>query len=168
MKLSIDLFDKQSIDAAIKKIDAMQKEVKSDLAGEAVQKGADLVREELNMAVYSQTNGGYPRTGSLMSSVNGRLINPNFGQVRVDDEAGYWVEYGTGLMGQNWVQHPELPAGYAHGTGPMVDEFGGWIYKDKNGNFYSTFGEVGRPFFYRATKRLKEWAEMRLGNLFND
>ena len=86
------------------------------------------------------------------------------------DEMVQFVEFGTGLVGsQNheginteWLE--KLPPPYNQGyesragqTGHYTDKQGRdyWVY-EKNGRFYSTYGQKANPFIYRSVEELLE------------
>lgn len=65
-------------------------------------------------------------------------------------------EYGTGIKGEG--THPN-PDGYQYNIKTEYkDEFGRWVYKDKNGEFHTTAGMPAKHMFYDVEQMLKELA----------
>ena len=151
--------DPESIAAAITEIQEYQKEVEQKtrlLIQRLTDEGANLARVKIVGlgAVYS---------GELLSGVDG-YYSPalNVGFVRVASDHVAFVEFGTGVVGQN-SPHKNgeylAKAAWGYATGPKIfttkDGRVGWIYPTDDGSFRFTEGMKARPFMYETALELQ-------------
>ena len=151
--------DPESIAAAITEILEYQKEVEQKtrlLIQRLTDEGANLARVKIVGlgAVYS---------GELLSGVDG-YYSPalNVGFVRVASNHVAFVEFGTGIVGQN-SPHKNgeylAKAAWGYATGPKIfttkDGRVGWIYPTDDGSFRFTEGMKARPFMYETALELQ-------------
>lgn len=151
--------DPKSVENAINEIRAYQKEVETKaqlLVQRLTDYGADIVRIKIvDMgAVYS---------GELLSGVNG-YFSPllNAGVVKVTSDHVAFVEFGTGVVGQqnphtNGEYLSKAAWGYATGQKIFTTKNGkvGWIYPTDDGGFRFTEGMKSRPFMYQTALELQ-------------
>jgi hypothetical protein len=102
-------------------------------------------------------------SGELLGGVSG-YYSPtlNAGFVRVASDHVAFVEFGTGVVGQNSPhKNGEYLAkaswGYATGTKIFTTKDGkvGWIYPASDGSFRFTEGMKSRPFLYETALELQ-------------
>ena len=102
-------------------------------------------------------------TGELLSGVDG-YYSPtlNVGFVRVTSDHVAFVEFGTGVKGQeNQHENDEYLSkaswGYATGQKIFTTKDGriGWIYPTDDGGFRFTEGMKSRPFMYETALELQ-------------
>ena len=102
-------------------------------------------------------------TGELLSGVDG-YYSPtlNVGFVRVTSDHVAFVEFGTGVKGQeNQHENDEYLSkaswGYATGQKIFTTKDGriGWIYPTDDGGFRFTQGMKSRPFMYETALELQ-------------
>jgi hypothetical protein len=151
--------DPQSVANAIKELQAYKKEVEQKarlLVQRLTDYGADIARIKIvDMgAVYS---------GELLSGVDGYfspLLNAGFVKVTSDHVA--FVEFGTGVVGQqsphtNGEYLSKASWGYATGQKIFTTKDGkvGWIYPTDDGGFRFTEGMKSRPFMYQTALELQ-------------
>lgn len=157
-KIEIRL-DPKSVEKAIKELQAYKKEVEQKarlLVQRLTDYGADIARIKIvDMgAVYS---------GELLSGVDGYfspLLNAGFVKVTSDHVA--FVEFGTGVVGQqsphtNGEYLSKASWGYATGQKIFTTKDGkvGWIYPTDDGGFRFTEGMKSRPFMYQTALELQ-------------
>lgn len=151
--------DPKSIENAIKELQAYKKEVEQKarlLVQRLTDYGAEIARIKIvDMgAVYS---------GELLSGVGGYfspLLNAGFVKVTSDHVA--FVEFGTGVVGQqsphtNGEYLSKASWGYATGQKIFTTKDGkvGWIYPTDDGGFRFTEGMKSRPFMYQTALELQ-------------
>lgn len=151
--------DPKSVEKAIKELQAYKKEVEQKarlLVQRLTYYGAEIARIKIvDMgAVYS---------GELLSGVDGYfspLLNAGFVKVTSDHVA--FVEFGTGVVGQqsphtNGEYLSKASWGYATGQKIFTTKDGkvGWIYPTDDGGFRFTEGMKSRPFMYQTALELQ-------------
>lgn len=157
--IQVNILDPKSIDKAIKQLNKYRQEVEQKtvvLAQRLTDLGADIVRMKIvEMGAYS--------TGELLSGVDG-YYSPtlNAGFIRVTSDHVAFVEFGTGVVGQ---QNPHKNGeylslaswGYATGSKIFTTKDGrvGWIYPTDEGGFRFTEGMQSRPFMYETVLELE-------------
>lgn len=151
--------DPKSIENAIKELQAYKKEIESKaklLVQRLTDYGADIARIKIVDlgAVYS---------GELLSGVDG-YFSPllNAGYVKVSSDHVAFVEFGTGVVGQqsphtNGEYLSKASWGYATGQKIFTTKDGkvGWIYPTDDGGFRFTEGMKSRPFIYQTALELQ-------------
>ncbi len=151
--------DPKSVANAIKELQAYKKEVEQKarlLVQRLTDYGADIARIKIvDMgAVYS---------GELLSGVDG-YFSPllNAGYVKVTSDHVAFVEFGTGVVGQqsphtNGEYLSKASWGYATGQKIFTTKDGkvGWIYPTDDGSFRFTEGMKSRPFMYQTALELQ-------------
>lgn len=157
--------DPAEIAKAIQELQEYQKEVESKtrlLVQKLTDYGAEIARVKIVSlgAFYS---------GELLSGVDG-YYSPtlNAGFVKVTSDHAAFVEFGTGIVGQN---NPHKngeylsKAAWQYATGPKIftTQNGkvGWIYPTDDGGFRFTEGMRSRPFMYETALELQnKFAQM--------
>ncbi len=157
--IQVNILDPKSVEKAIKELNAYKKEVETKtvaLAQRLTDLGAEIVRMKIvSMGAYS--------SGELLSGVDG-YFSPslNAGFIRVTSDHVAFVEFGTGVVGQqNPHQNGEYLSkaswGYATGSKIFTTQDGrvGWIYPTDDGGFRFTEGMKSRPFMYETALELE-------------
>ena len=145
--------DPKSIEDAITELQMYKEELERRvrlLVETLTDRGADIARAKVVEmdAVYS---------GELLSSINSYLFafggNP-VGFIRVNADYGMFVEFGTGIVGENSPHHP---AQGAFDWEYDVNDHGelGWWYPGDDGQLHWTKGQPSRPFMYETAQQLK-------------
>ena len=151
--------DPKSIENAIKELQDYKKEVEQKarlLVQRLTDYGAEIARIKIvDMgAVYS---------GELLSGVDG-YFSPllNAGYVKVTSDHVAFVEFGTGVVGQqsphtNGEYLSKAAWGYATGQKIFTTKDGkvGWIYPTDDGEFRFTEGMKSRPFMYQTALEIQ-------------
>ena len=152
--------DPQGIADAIKEIRQYQKDVENKVRL-LIQRLTDLGAEIARIKIVSM--GAY-YSGELLSGVDG-YYSPtlNVGFVRVTSDHVAFVEFGTGVVGQN---NPHKNgeylsiAAWQYAVGPKIfttkDGRVGWIYPTDDGGFRFTEGMKSRPFMYETALELQK------------
>ena len=157
--IQVNILDPKSVDKAIKELNAYKKEVETKtktLAQRLIDLGADIVRMKIvSMGAYY--------SGELLSGVDG-YYSPalNAGFIRVTSDHVAFVEFGTGIVGQqnphtNGEYLSKASWGYATGSKIFTTQDGrvGWIYPTDDGGFRFTEGMNSRPFMYETALELE-------------
>lgn len=144
---------------AIRRLNAYKLEVETktrELAQRLTDLGADIVRMKIvEMGAYY--------SGDLLSGVEG-YYSPalNAGFIRVTSDHVAFVEFGTGVVGQqnphtNGEYLSKASWGYATGSKIFTTKDGrvGWIYPTDDGGFRFTEGMESRPFMYETALELE-------------
>ena len=151
--------DPSEIAKAIGEIQEYQKEIERK-SRMFVEKLTDFGAEIARVKIVSL---GANYSGELLSSVDGYfspLLNTGF--VRVTSDHAAFVEFGTGVVGQN-SPHKNgeylAAAAWGYATGPKIfttkDGRVGWIYPTDDGSFRFTEGMKSRPFLYETALELQ-------------
>jgi hypothetical protein len=157
--ITVNIFSKQSINMAIRRLNEYKKEVETK-ATELAQRLTDLGAEIVRMKIVEM--GAY-YSGELLSGVDG-YFSPslNAGFVRVTSDHVAFVEFGTGVVGQsNPHKNGEYLSlaswGYATGSKIFTTKDGrvGWVYPTDDGGFRFTEGMPSRPFMYETALELE-------------
>lgn len=157
--IKVDL-DPIGVAKAIEEIRQYQKEVGTNIRM-IVQRLCDFGVEMARVKIVSL---GAIDSGELLAGVDGYyspLLNAGF--VRVASDHAAFVEFGTGIVGQNSPhKNGEYLAraswGYATGEKIFTTKDGrvGWIYPMDNGEFRFTEGMVSRPFLYETALEIQK------------
>ena len=157
--------DPKSVAAAIEELQQYQKDVENKtrlLVQRLTDYGANIARVKIVSlgAFYS---------GELLSGVDG-YYSPilNAGFVKVTSDHAAFVEFGTGVVGQqsphkNGEYLSKASWGYATGQKIFTTQNGkvGWIYPTDDGGFRFTEGMKSRPFMYETALELQnKFAQM--------
>ena len=158
-QIIVDLNKENSIKNAIQRLQRYKKKVETNarlLVQRLTDEGAEIVRIKIvNMGAYY--------SGELLSGVDG-YYSPslNAGFVKVTSDHVAFVEFGTGVKGQNSPhKNGEYLAkaawSYASGTKIFTTQDGrvGWIYPTDDGGFRFTEGMESRPFMYETALELQ-------------
>ena len=158
-EIYINLNEKGSLGKGIRKLRAYQKRVQkktSLLVQRLTDYGAEVVRIKIvNMGAYY--------SGELLSGVSG-YYSPtlNAGFVKVTSDHVAFVEFGTGVVGQNSPHKngeylSKAAWSYASGAKIFTTQNGrvGWIYPTDDGGFRFTEGMPSRPFMYETALELQ-------------
>ena len=157
--INIDLNKKGSLENGIKELQAYKKRVQENtslLVQKLTDYGAEIVRIKIvNMGAYY--------SGELLSGVSG-YYSPslNAGFVKVASDHVAFVEFGTGVVGQNNPHKngeylSKAAWNYASGAKIFTTQDGrvGWIYPTDDGGFRFTEGMESRPFMYETSLELQ-------------
>lgn len=155
----------ESIARGIKEIEAYRDELRAKVNAlvEA------LVAEGVKIAMVQIQMLGAVDTGNLADSMTGAFdAASGMGVIICGAKYGIFVEYGTGIKGQNGPLHPEAGKAWKpptvmagdtakyYGYGPGKHDESGWWYLDENdGEFHWTAGQPSRPFMYETFKELE-------------
>ena len=158
-EIKINLNEKGSIGKATRKLHAYKKRVQNKtslLVQKLTDYGAEIVRIKIvNMGAYY--------SGELLSGVSG-YYSPtlNAGLIRVTSDHVAFVEFGTGVKGQNNPHKngeylSKAAWSYASGAKIFTTQDGrvGWIYPTDDGGFRFTEGMESRPFMYETALELE-------------
>ena len=158
-KIVVDLNADNGIKNAIKELKRYKQSVETKtklLVQQLTDYGAEIVRVKIvNMGAYY--------SGELLSGVDG-YYSPslNVGFVRVTSDHVAFVEFGTGVVGQNSPHKngeylSKAAWQYASGAKIFTTQDGrvGWIYPTDDGGFRFTEGMPSRPFMYETTLELQ-------------
>lgn len=159
MKTIIVRLDPKSVAKAIKELNAYKKEIEEKtklLVQRLIDEGATVARVKI------QSMGAIDN-GDLLAGVDGYfspLLNAGF--VRVSSDHVAFVEFGTGVVGQqsphrNGEYLSKASWGYATGQKIFTTKDGkvGWIYPTDDGGFRFTEGMESRPFMYETALELQ-------------
>lgn len=163
--------DPASVANAIKELQEYQKDVENKtrlLVQRLTDYGAEIARVKIASmgAFYS---------GELLSGVGG-YYSPtlNAGFVRVTNDHAAFVEFGTGVVGQNNPHRNGeylAKAAWQYATGPKIfttkDGKVGWIYPTDDGGFRFTEGMRSRPFMHETAVELAIIFEQIAMGVFN-
>jgi hypothetical protein len=158
-KITVDLNEENSVKNAIKELKRYRKDLEKKtrlLVQRLTDYGAEIVRVKIvNMGAYY--------SGELLSGVDG-YYSPslNVGFVRVTSDHVAFVEFGTGVVGQNSPHKngeylSKAAWSYASGAKIFTTQDGrvGWIYPTDDGGFRFTEGMESRPFMYETALELQ-------------
>lgn len=157
--ITVDLNKSNGIKNAIKELKQYKKQIETNTRL-LVQK---LTNEGANIAKIKIVNMGAYYSGALLSGVEG-YYSPslNAGFVKVTSDHVAFVEFGTGVVGQNNPHRngeylSKAAWEYASGTKIFTTQDGrvGWIYPTKDGGFRFTEGMESRPFMYETALELE-------------
>lgn len=155
----VDLNAEGGIKNAIKDLRKYKRTLENNtrtLVQKLTDEGANIVRIKIvNMGAYY--------SGGLLSGVDG-YYSPtlNVGFVRVTSDHVAFVEFGTGVKGQNSPHKngeylSKASWQYASGAKIFTTKDGrvGWIYPTDDGGFRFTEGMESRPFMYETALELQ-------------
>ena len=158
-EIIINLNEKGSLGKGLRQLAAYKKRVQnrtSLLVQKLTDYGAEIARIKIvNMGAYY--------SGELLSGVSGYyspILNAGFVKVTSDHVA--FVEFGTGVVGQN-SPHKNgeylALAAWDYASGPKIfttkDGRVGWIYPTDDGGFRFTEGMGSRPFMYETALQIQ-------------
>lgn len=157
--IKIDLNKSGSLENGIKELNAYKKRIQektSLLVQKLTDYGAEIARIKI-------VNMGAFYSGELLSGVSG-YYSPtlNAGFVKVASDHVAFVEFGTGVVGQNNSHKngeylSKAAWSYASGAKIFTTQGGrvGWIYPTDDGGFRFTEGMASRPFMYETALELE-------------
>ena len=157
--ITVNLNESGSVKKAIKDLGKYKKKLEKNTRL-LVQKLTDMGAKVVRIKIVSM--GAY-YSGELLSGVTG-YYSPslNAGFVKVASDHVAFVEFGTGVVGQNSPhKNGEYLAkaswSYASGTKIFTTKDGklGWIYPTDDGGFRFTEGMKSRPFMYETALELE-------------
>jgi hypothetical protein len=155
----INLNEKGSIGKALRKIRAYKRRVENNTRL-LIQKLTDYGVEIAQIKIVSM---GAFYSGELLSGVSGYYSTTlNAGFVKVASDHVAFVEFGTGVVGQNSPHKngeylSKAAWNYASGIKIFTTKDGkvGWIYPTDDGGFRFTEGMKSRPFMYETALELQ-------------
>ena len=170
-EITINLNEKGSLGKGLRKLHAYKRRVQNKtslLVQKLTDYGVEIARIKIvNMGAYY--------SGELLSGVDG-YYSPslNAGFVLVTSDHAAFVEFGTGVVGQN---NPHKngeylsKAAWQYATGPKIfttqDGRVGWIYPTDDGGFRFTEGMPSRPFMYETALELQSKCEQMAKEVFS-
>ena len=157
-EIKINLNKKGGLETGIKELETYKKRVQEKtilLVQRLVSYGADIARIKI-------VSMGANYTGELLNSVAGYFDGTsNIGFVKVTSDHVAFVEFGTGVKGQNSPHKngeylSKAAWSYASGAKIFTTQDGrvGWIYPTDDGGFRFTEGMPSRPFMYETALEL--------------
>lgn len=157
--IKVNLNEADGIKNAINELKRYKRRVEENtrlLVQKLTDEGADIARIKIvNMGAYY--------SGELFSGVSG-YYSPslNAGAVKVASDHVAFVEFGTGIVGQNSPHKngeylSKASWSYASGTKIFTTQDGrvGWIYPTDDGGYRFTEGMPSRPFMYETAIELE-------------
>lgn len=169
-EIIVNLNEDKSIRNAIRELRKYKKRIETKtrlLVQRLTDYGAEIARVKIvNMGAYC--------SGELLSGVEG-YYSPslNVGFVRVTSDHVAFVEFGTGVVGQN---NPHKngeylsKAAWQYATGAKIfttqDGRVGWIYPTDDGGFRFTEGMPSRPFMYETALEMQSKFEQMAKEVF--
>ena len=169
--IKVDLNGADGIKNAIKDLQKYKRRVEKNarlLVQKLTDEGASIARIKIvNMGAYY--------SGELLSGVSG-YYSPslNAGFVKVASDHVAFVEFGTGIVGQNSPHKngeylSKASWSYASGTKIFTTKDGrvGWIYPTDDGGFRFTEGMPSRPFMYETALELRSKCEQMAKEVFS-
>lgn len=166
-KITINPFDPDSIDEAIKKLEKRKERIHK-CAEKLIQRLTDLGVEKAQELVPVDT-------GTARSSIIGYLDEAE--GVGIISAGGYckYIEFGTGVKGKD-SSHPseEYKAimNWAYNSGATIfttkDGREGWYYPADDGTWRFTEGMPSRPFMYETAQYLRKEAQKIASEVFKD
>lgn len=148
-KVSINVFSRSSIENAKQRL--MQKADKID-------DGTRRAVEELTQMGYEYMMSIVPvESGGLADSISWEYDqSTNTGRIVIGSDYAIFVEYGTGIVGEN-SPHPEPAPGWSYDVNGHGEK--GWSYFDAKQNRYRwTKGEPAHAFVYRTREFMRQHA----------
>ena len=158
-KITVNLNEEGSIQNAIKELRRYKKDVESKTL-RLVQRMTDYGAEIASVKIVSM--GAY-YSGELLAGVGG-YYSPglNAGFVMVTSDHAAFVEFGTGVRGQNSPHAngeylSKAAWSYASGSTIFTTKSGrvGWFYPTDDGGYRFTEGMPSRPFMYETALELQ-------------
>ena len=158
-EIIVNLNEDKSIQIAIRDLKRYRKKVETNaklLVQRLTDEGAEIARVKIvSLGAYY--------SGELLSGVDG-YYSPslNVGFVRVTSDHVAFVEFGTGVVGQNNPHKngeylSKAAWQYASGAKIFTTKSGkvGWIYPTDDGGYRFTEGMASRPFMYETALELQ-------------
>lgn len=168
--ITINLNEEGSLQKAVKELRQYKKDVEAKTI-RLVQRLTDYGAEVARVKIVSM--GAY-YSGELLSGVYG-YYSPslNAGFVNVTSDHAAFVEFGTGVVGQN-SPHANgeylSKAAWSYASGAKIfttrDGKVGWIYPTDDGGFRFTEGMPSRPFMYETALELQSKCEQMAMEVF--
>lgn len=157
--IPVNVFDPASVAKAIKMLHSYRQEVEQKtvmLAQRLAELGADIAR--IKLVEY-----GAVQTGDLLSQIGG-YFSPTFnmGVIKVSSDYAAFIEFGTGIVGQQ-NPHPSGKGTYkgegwfTTADGKPMDIMYGWqpFVMSDGSVIYYTEGQPAKPFMYETAKQLE-------------
>ena len=141
IRMSLDL---DSIDAAIRKVQAYKKQLEDKinrLIQTLVDYGVGVAKAQVQQlaAVY---------TGELQNSIEGYFDSSSrVGIIKAGAWYAVYVEFGTGIIGAGSPHPAPASANWIYDVNEH-GESGWWYYNDRDGRMHWTQGMESRPFMY--------------------
>ena len=173
MKISIDIFDPDSIDEAVKQLDDYSKSLDAkveELRRRLASEGYLIAETQFGTAIYD----GHNDVSVELLDEGNKLV------VRASGQSVLFIEFGTGVTFQTY--HPkrgELGMNevgtYGHGLGKLN---GGWRYKGEKGTngeddpkhegYVHTYGNPANMPMYNASKDMRAHVLQIAREVFSD
>lgn len=181
-----------SINNAIKQVREVQAELRMkclDLVRELATKGMEIAKMQV-VSLDAVDTGDLERSIEVLFFPEERC-----GYVVAGVPYAVYVEYGTGTVGaatphpgrsesgvgavtsqggrNGKSTHAHLGYGESYYSNPLTGETSrtgsdiGWVYMNRNGEFFWTRGYPSRPFMYNTLKMLEELAPSMAGDMFS-
>ena len=154
--INVNPLSQSSIRKAIKELEAYKKLLK-EFPNKYVRALSEYLYDTLNMEAPQMTDHWILNIEETDGKATGIFIFDGICQ---------FVEFGTGVVGMNahdgindeWLSKLPPPYNQGYNTGTYIrfkdnPEKSYWVYP-KNGNFYSTKGQMANPFIWRSVQEL--------------
>ena len=164
MEINVDVFDTKSIDAAIAQLRAYERKLESAediIVDELLNIGYKLVKENVLIMVH-------PLTGEIASSIVMMKDGKGSGMIVSTSEHAIYVEFGTGVKGEQNKHDLADEFGYKYDINNHGDS--GWFYPTipedpnptkfvtKDGQLKAwTAGQASHPFMYDSAQELRAY-----------
>lgn len=144
-----------SIDRAIRELDAYQKKVEyveDNIVDIVTEKAHKLISDNLNRVINADGN---------VLAYSGKYVFGKTGFAFLQGEQASFLEFGTGVVGQNSSHVMAEEVGWKYASGSKIfrrksDNALGWIYQDKTtGKFKWTEGIPAQNIVYNAAQKIK-------------
>ena len=151
-RITISLNDKKSLKNAIDELERMKK-VAKQINDEFLKRCLVWIKERADFYLDRRV-GKYKGTAEISKSWIIEKVDKNRWRLRNVNPVGAYVEFGTGLIGE------QKPHGKANELDYEYDVnnhgYRGWYYTDENGNIIWTNGFAGRLIFNELAIRVKK------------
>lgn len=116
-------------------------------------RSCDWITKEANINLDSSIKEGYEIVTDIRNSWR-KTTNGNVTRLINDDYRSAYVEFGTGVKGQNSPHIERKRAGYVYNKpSKYKDEDGYWTFRLPNGNWITFNGYIGKAFLYKAFRK---------------
>ena len=165
MKIAIDVFDKKSIDLAIRKLEEYKK---------GLNRKAEMLCERLaeKGAWYAEWNFSaieWTYSGDVSYEITAKRLDENHYVVEAAGEGVLFLEFGAGAtLGYGHPLADQMgmgPGTYPNAKGHWNDR-NGWWYREEDGTKVHTYGNAPGMPMYNAAKDLRREIELAAREIF--
>lgn len=172
--ISMNCLSQSSIQNAIKQLRAYQDSLTYKcqmVAQKLAEKGVEIARVQIADldAIFNQD-----LIKSIHSEYVGSVKGGGVWAVVAGTDHAMFVEFGTGIVGQEHPYPGEFPDGvtWNYASGKTIRQFAdgryGWFYPGDDGNWYFTEGMPSRPFMYYTSLQLMKLVEKTVKEVFKN